>query len=175
MTKLQKQVQLKIEELQKTTRKMTNLLLDVEVNISYDLDSARTIGQYIYSTRTIRLNNNLLEEYGEAYILDTVVHEFAHAVIHNFYPDGYNPHTRKRVNGHGPEFRRVCRAFGNDGCARSSLFNDSKTMKQTKRQTRITYKCGCMTHEVSKVRHNRIISGKTSYSCSVCKTPIVKA
>ena len=93
MTHLQKEVLKKVEELTKYSKKTWNL--DVQITISYNLDSANSVGQYTRSKKLISLNPKLLEEYGNLYILDVVVHEFAHAVVAQKYPSGYI--GRKRI------------------------------------------------------------------------------
>ena len=167
MTKYKKLVSKRIRELQKYSKE--NFGGEVSVNISYSLDSARALGQYQRSSKTIFLNPKLLEEYGELYIEDTVVHEFAHAVVHFKYPTGYS--YRKRVMPHGRQFKAICSHFGNDGKATSSLFNNSTSMKKVNRQARFTYKCSCQVHEITKTRHNKILRG-ANYTCKTCKTSL---
>lgn len=169
MNDLKNKVDNRILELQKYAKSTWNL--DVQVSISYALDSARAVGSYQPLYKRILLNEKLLEEYGELYIEDTVVHEFVHAVIHCLYPSGRDG-WGKKVHHHGKQFRAVCSHYGNDGSARTALFNDSKTMKKPKRHRRFTYKCGCNTHEISTVRHNRIQSGKQSFRCNKCSSSL---
>lgn len=165
LDKLKQDVERKIQELQKYSKKEWGV--DVQVSISYELRSARTLGQFVPLSRTIILNEKLLEEYGEVYILDTVVHEFAHAVIFYLYPTGLV--GRKKVRSHGKEFKAVCSHFGNDGYATSSLFKNSKTITNAKgRHKRWTYKCGCQNHEIPTTTHNRIMKGTRSYTCYKC-------
>ena len=170
MIHLQKEVLKKVEELTKYSKKTWNL--DVQITISYNLDSANSVGQYTRSKKLISLNPKLLEEYGNLYILDVVVHEFAHAVVAQKYPSGYI--GRKRIMPHGKQFKAVCSHFGNDGSATTKLFNNSTTMKKVKRQARIKYKCNCREHELSKVRHRRVLEG-IKYTCTACGTHIVAA
>lgn len=167
MTKFQKLVEVKIKELRIYSKNVFNI--DVKVNISYNLDSARALGQYSPSTKTIILNPKLLEEYGTVYIEDTVVHEFAHAVVNYKYPRGYRNGSYKRIMPHGKEFKAVCSHFGNDGKATSSTFSDSTSIKKVNKQARFTYKCGCQTHEITKTRHNKILRG-AKYTCKTCRT-----
>lgn len=160
----------KIEELKVFTK--TKWDLDINVTVKYNLNSSQSLGQFSPRTLDIFLNLNLLNEYKELYITEILVHEYAHAVITKMYPTGYN--GRKRIMPHGREFKAVCSWFGIDGKATSSLFNDSKTMKKRKTQTRIKYKCSCQTHEITKNRHNKILNG-SNYNCTKCGTRLVKA
>jgi len=42
----------------------------------------------------------------------------------------------------------------------------------TRRQQRHTYNRDCSTHELSSVRHRRILSGQARYYCRLCKSVI---
>jgi len=166
---MKRAVNKRIKELTLFAKEKWNL--DIKVKIEYNLDSARALGTYSPREKTINLNYKLLMEYKELYIEDIVVHEFAHAIIHNKYPYGTN--GRKRVMPHGKEFKAVCSWFGIDGKASTSLFNDNTTMKKVNKQNTITYKCNCQEHELSKVRHNKILRG-ASYTCKNCRTKLEK-
>jgi predicted SprT family Zn-dependent metalloprotease len=140
---------------------------DVDIKISYKLDSIRTLGYYRYSTKTISLNDALLDEFKGLYIREVFVHEFAHAVVHFLYPTQYN--KNKKVRPHGKEFKEVCRIFGVDASATTSVFNNSKVIKEKNQKTRVLFSCACSEHYVSKAVANKIING-AKYSCNSCKS-----
>jgi len=168
---LKTKVKTKINEMIEFSKNKWNL--DIDVKISYSLDSSRAVGRYNPNSKTIELNLGLLNEYKEFYINDTVIHEFCHVLVHSKYPTGYNGY--KRVMPHGREFKAFCSWFGNDGKATTSLFNDSSTMKKRKTSTLFVYKCNCQVHQITKTRHNKIIQGKASYSCKNCSSTLVRA
>lgn len=171
-TELKSMVKRRIADLQSFSKDKWNI--DIEYNLSYDLDSVNTLGMFVPKTKTMRLNIKLLKEYRKLYIDDVVVHEFAHMVVRALYPTRMNGY--RKVTDHGREFKAVCSWFGIDGKATTPLFNDSKTMKKSKPSNTFTYSCSCenRTHELSKIRHNKIRYGKASYRCSICKEDLVK-
>ena len=166
-------VQQKIEELENKILKIYGSKTNVKVR--YNLNSSRAVGRYIITENCIELNPGLLNEYKEIYIEDTVVHEYAHAVVQKFHPST----IFKRVMPHGKEFKSICRMFGNPGKAGTSLFNDSETMKKlTKKKTkRWSYVCSCKgdasKHIVSTTIHNRIQRGYV-YACRSCGGKLVR-
>ena len=104
MNNLKLKVQKHINEMSKFSENKWDIVIDPI--ISYDLDSTRALGQYSKCTDTISLNENLLNEFGNLYIEDVVVHEFCHAIINNLYPSGYK--GNKKIQPHGKEFKAVC-------------------------------------------------------------------
>ena len=167
---LHKEVENKIEELQKYALKTWNV--NVKVTIEYSLNSSLVLGTCRKEKEKIilELNNNLLNEYKSLYIKEIVQHEFAHAVIINLFPRGMNGH--KKVRTHGKEFKAVCSHFGIDGKATNDKFNDSTTLKKSHKQKRYTYYCQCGECELSTTRHNRIVKGTAKYRCHNCHTEL---
>lgn len=149
-----------------------------ECDISYDLDSSRTLGRHSMSYAAdgyhhlIELNPKLLNEYGHEYIENVFVHEYAHAVVETFYGPCFE-NNFKKPRPHGKEFKEVCRWFGIDGSATSSLFNNSKTMKKRRSTKRWLYACGCQDFKLSTLRHNKMTKGIAKYSCKKCKEQLV--
>ena len=125
-------------------------------------------------TKHIRMNLNagLLEEFGDAYIEEVVIHEFAHVITKGLY--------KYRVKPHGYEYQKICRDLGYAHVAAptTTTFNKSKHIAkiESKRKPRVTftYKCNCQTHEMSKLRHNKILNG-AKYTCRTCNSYLVKA
>jgi predicted SprT family Zn-dependent metalloprotease len=105
----------------------------------------------------IELGEDFLEDYGQEFIDNTVVHEAAHAIVRLVYPNA--------KQDHGPEFRAVMRGFG----ASTETKHDYKPRVDAKRHV---YQCACQTHYVSTTKHNRIKSGRTYYRCKFCATVI---
>ena len=166
---LTQQVQKKIDDMIIYAEDAWDIDMD-NVSVNYDLTSTRTLG----SCRTlpqsgeivsiISLNQDLLKEFKEDYITHIVGHEMCHSIMGHIFPRDMN--GRKRVTAHGKEFKAICSHFGIDGKATSSVCSGSKHLK-SKRKT-IEYKCGCCTHNISTIKHNRILKG-IRYSCKLCK------
>lgn len=175
---LTKQVQDKVDSMIEYANETWDLGMEL-VYVDYNLTSSRALGTCLTQTKhgeivsNISLNAELLKEYKEVYIDDVVVHEVCHAIVGHKFPNGYNSRMQ-RVMPHGKEFKAVCSHFGNDGKSTTKLFSGSEAMKATRKTNRFTYSCGCMEHELSTVRHNKIQRGTASYSCSVCKSKLVK-
>lgn len=161
---MRNQVFAKIEEMKILSQQQWGI--DIDVLVTFDIKSKRTLGLYYYDIPRIDLNPLLLEEYKEVYINDVVVHEFCHSLVHNMYPNLMN--KGKKIRPHGKEFKKFCKFFGNPGKSSSDNFEDSKHLKST--QKRIPYVCGCKekVHEISKIRHNKMLRGVV-YQCGKCK------
>jgi len=158
----------KIQEMIKFSKDKWDI--DVKVNISYSLNSSKTVGCYIYDTRTINLNLDLLNEYKELYISETVVHEFCHALVHNKFPNHRNGY--RKVMPHGKEFKAFSSWFGLEGKATTSSYKDSKTIKPKRKRVTFKYSCGCKTHELSSIRHNRVLNKGVKYYCTQCNNSL---
>lgn len=106
--------------------------------IMYNLKSLKTLGTFDPNTNIINLNEELLYEFGNLYIRDVFIHEFAHAVVFELYE------KKRRVRPHGKEFKAICSIFGIDGKATTNLFKDSHFFKEEVKNTnRIPHMCGC--------------------------------
>lgn len=104
----------------------------------------------------IRYNKLLLEQNGEAFLSQTLPHEVAHLVA-------YVLHGRS-IRPHGKEWKAVMEFFGADAvrCHNFSLDNHS-----VKKLRRFTYACQCSRHQLTSIRHNRILKGQR-YLCRRC-------
>ena len=178
MQELKNQVNETLERLATKAQKVFGDKLDImDYDIVYDMHGTSTFGQVnygrSYETTKLRLHPTLLSEFRDIYINRTVIHEFAHVVVRSLYKNGYN--GAKRVTSHGKEFKNVCRLLGHAGVGTASndLYKDSKFLK-AKRKTRVrfSYVCECDSHEVTKMVHNRIQSGRF-YTCRSCKASLV--
>lgn len=165
MKTLMNKVDLKIKTLKEIAEKNFKTKIP-EFQIDYDLNGTSSLGMVSYdlgfNKPRMRLHYNLLKEFGEQYINEVVTHEFAHIVIRNLFPTGFN--GRKKVNAHGTEFKAVCSHFGIVGKSTTGLFTHAESIKKN---NTFSYSCGCMVHELSLVKHNRMKRGQF-YKCSVC-------
>lgn len=139
----------------------------VTPEVRYDL-VGRSAGQAVYRrfnnpNHVIRLNPILLNE-NESYLVNqTVPHEMAHVVVHQFYLA-----RGIQVRGHGNEWKRVMRHFGLEANRCHQL--DTTTIKAIKGVVEYNFNCGCVgkVYNLSKNRYNRFLKG-SSYRCPVCK------
>ena len=124
----------------------------------------RAAGMYrvAHKERLIRYNPYIFSKYFDDNLQTTVPHEVAHYVVDMLY--GVN-----RVKPHGPEWREIMLLFNAEPRATG---NYDLTGIPVRRQKRYDYKCNCKTHQISTVRHNKIMTGSAVYLCRSCKTPI---
>jgi SprT protein len=104
----------------------------------------------------VRLNAQLLIENQQSFIDRTVGHELAHIVAYQLYG--------KEIKPHGREWKMVMKMFGQEPSRCHSFDVSNVSTRKTH-----TYECGCRTFQLTSVRHNKIIKGKSSYTCNRCK------
>jgi SprT protein len=128
------------------------------VPVSFDLRGT-TAGMFKIEGRArwIRYNPWIFAKYYTENLRDTVPHEVAHYIVHEFY-------GRRRIKPHGPEWRALMEAFGADPGVTFKL--DISDLPQRRQRTH-AYLCLCREHEVSTTRHNRIERG-VIYQCRYC-------
>jgi SprT protein len=134
-----------------------------EIPVTFEL-RGRAAGMYRVrgGQRVIRYNPYIFARYFTDNLVNTVPHEVAHYVTDVLY-------GLRRVRPHGPEWRAVMRAFGVEPVATCRYDLDGIPVR---RQRRYSYRCGCMTHSVSAVRHRRIQDGRMRYHCRRCRSPL---
>lgn len=96
----------------------------------------------------------------QAYIDQTVSHEVSHLFQSKLYP------TSKP---HGREFQRVAQKLGNSG-RRCSSYNMSQIKGKAKK--RFVYTCDCMTHKVTKQKHDKLQMMPWRYTCTRCHSDL---
>lgn len=113
--------------------------------------------------KEIRLNASLLEQYGDEFIRDTVGHEVAHFVVFELYS--------KRVRPHGKEWQSVMI----DVMKQSPTVTHSYDAEPARKLERYRYVCSCdaKVHELSVIRHRKILNKKARYHCKDCRTEII--
>ena len=172
-TEIEKKAHRKITELMKIAQEKGLSLPHEEGNsfsMRFDLNSVSMAGQAcsrpMQKEMFIRIHKKGLEEYGDIFINQTVVHEFAHIIQFVNFP---------RATAHGREFKRIMRMFGAEErrChnydLRSLVGGSRKTRKP---QKKYSYICNCSEYDLSSIRHKRIQQG-TVYSCVKCKSNLV--
>lgn len=113
-------------------------------------------GQARIDDNQLRFNPQLLHQYGDQFIRDTVPHEVAHLAA-------YKAHGR-RIRPHGPEWKSIMRVLGADA---SRCHNYA--VQPTRQLQRYRYRCRCREHELTSIRHKRAQRG-TRYICTDCGT-----
>lgn len=118
---------------------------------------------YRPSTKTVHLNDVLLNTLNETTIKQTIIHEIAHHLTPVVYPN--------HKQAHGPEFKRIDKLLGGLGRAKAPAddYDAFQRASSTRKITTFEYICLCQTHHITKNRHTRILNGAT-YICGKCKT-----
>jgi SprT protein len=141
----------------------THFGIDIpEPDIRFDLPG-KTAGQvHIRAGRLclVRYNLGLLQRHPEDFLTATVPHETAHLVTVRLFGTGVKPHGR--------EWRAVMRLFGAE--PRRCHDYDVEGL-QARRIRRFSYRCGCRSHLLTSIRHNRILDGHV-YLCRGCGQPL---
>jgi predicted SprT family Zn-dependent metalloprotease len=105
----------------------------------------------------VELNPHLLTD--EERLVRTLMHELAHVAEVSKFGNG----------GHGSTWQHCMVALGRDPIRCHSY----EVEHLRKKQNRVNAKCACTTHAITRIRANRMKSGKTTYSCKMCSTRLV--
>lgn len=135
-----------------------------KVIVRFDL-TGKAAGMAIFparSTPVIRFNALLLTENRDDFLKRTVPHEVAHIVARRLFG--------KKIRPHGPEWRQVMQLFGAEA-SRCHNYDVSRSSRRTLK--RYPYHCDCRTHQLSSIRHNRVLQGQ-SYHCRSCRQPLIE-
>ena len=132
--------------------------------ISFDL-TGRTAGMYRVRQRRqeIRYNPYIFGKYFSDNLANTVPHEVAHYLADELF-------GARNIRPHGMEWQAIMCKLGVKPAVTCQY--DLSGIPQ-RRQRRFDYSCGCTTHAISTVRHNRVQGGKGSYLCRQCRQPLV--
>lgn len=107
----------------------------------------------------IRYNPWLFAKYFDENLVSTVPHEVAHYIVHKLY-------SPTRTRPHGAEWQAVMAAFDAEPAVTG---NYDLSGIPRRPQRRFNYRCDCRQHELSTRRHNKVISGDSSYQCRHCR------
>lgn len=135
-----------------------------KVTVKFDL-TGKAAGMAIFPLRSapiIRYNALLLTENRDDFLKRTVPHEVAHIVARRLFG--------KKIRPHGPEWRQVMQLFGAEA-SRCHNYDVSRSSRRTLK--RYPYRCDCRTHQLSSIRHNRVLQGQ-SYHCRSCRQPLIE-
>jgi|WetSurMetagenome_2_1015567.scaffolds.fasta_scaffold26866_4 SprT protein len=109
----------------------------------------------------ISLNPRLAELNGDRFIMETVTHEIAHLIAFRL-----NPKDRP----HGRTWESIMLAFGQEPKRLHDYDFSGIAGLRTPRQ-RYAYACDCRGHQITAIRHNRILRG-AEYRCMICRSVI---
>ncbi len=128
--------------------------------VYFDL-KGRIAGMYVSKPgkRYIRYNPYIFARYFEPGLFDTVPHEVAHYVVDML-------HGLQHTKPHGQEWRRVMQAFGIERPRATGVYDLDGV--PVRRQKRFRYVCDCREHQISSVRHYRMMRRKAVYHCRNC-------
>ena len=141
----------------------------VEINLR-----GKCAGQVRYSNRhqpdnakfnlaRIRFNSSLLALHSDAFIAEVVPHEVALYVAYTQFGFGIKPH--------GVEWQYVMRqVFSSTPDVTHEYYVPSRPTQS------FVYHCGCeqKSHKLSKIRHQKVLSGRARYVCRACNLILKK-
>lgn len=130
------------------------------IDVLFNL-SGRNAGMYRVcgQQRWIRYNPYIFARYFTDGLHTTVPHEVAHYVTDQLY-------SLKKIRPHGVQWKNVMHVLG----AKPQVTgNYSLAGIPQRRQKRYTYQCECRQHQISAIRHRRIVNRQATYYCKQCK------
>ena len=133
------------------------------IPVFFDL-KGRAAGMYKVkkSQRMIRYNPYIFARYFSENLTSTVPHEVAHYIVDVLY-------GMRNTQPHGKEWKTIMALLDADDSVTCDF--DLKGLP-TKNYKRFNYSCSCRTHELTSIRHNRVLKG-TRYLCRYCKQELV--
>lgn len=129
------------------------------VEIRFDL-RGRTSGMYVVKNHQqyLRFNPFIFSKFFEDSLENTVPHEAAHYVAHVLF-------GIKNIRPHGKEWKSIMRMLG----AEPRVTGDYDLSGiSVKKQRRFDYDCDCMSHQLTTIRHNKVLQQKAYYICRKC-------
>ena len=136
------------------------------IEIRFDL-RGKTSGMYVVKNKQqyLRFNPLIFSKYFEDSLNNTVPHEVAHYVSHVLF-------GIKNIRPHGKEWKSIMHTLG----AEPRVTGDYDLSGiPVKRLRRFKYVCNCTAHELTTVRHNRILRRKSQYFCLKCKGKLTQS
>lgn len=112
---------------------------------------------------TISLHETLMAHNFDDMLCNTVPHEVSHIVTTHVFGKKVRPHGREWKHVMADVMRVEPRVY----------HSYDVSVLNVRRQQRITYLCGCRSHEVSATIHHKIVRGK-QYTCKTCACRLIK-
>lgn len=129
---------------------------EVEIRFNLRGQAAGVVGFFSDHKPVIRYNAQLLSENSAHFLATTIPHEVAHVVSRTLHGPSIRPH--------GAEWKAVMRFFGLEG---KRCHNYDISRSKIRRIKRFDYHCACRLHQLSSIRHKRILAGQV-YMCRQC-------
>jgi len=126
--------------------------------ITYDL-KGKVAGKALRKTNQIKLNIDLVmnEKTRTEMLEQTLGHELAHIIVNQKHrPSSY------RILPHGWEWQTAMHNLN----LNPEIYHTMET-KPARITYKIEYTCGCQTHKITKIKHNKILNGD-NYVCRKC-------
>lgn len=111
----------------------------------------------------IRFNPVLMQDNLSEFLHQVVPHEVAHLIVFHLYQN-----SRNKPKPHGKEWKFIMQQVFSRPATTRHNFDISKTQGKT-----FSYQCGCQTHQLSIIRHNKVQRGTAKYHCYACKQELV--
>ncbi|RZO19195.1 MAG: metallopeptidase (SprT family) [SAR92 clade bacterium] len=133
------------------------------LTIDFDL-RGKCAGMYQVSgrKRRIRYNPWIFAKYYEESLINTVTHEVAHYVVDSIW-------GIRHVKPHGKEWRDTMFAMGVEPIVTGSYDLEGIPTRQYRRYS---YQCDCRTHDLTSLRHRKIVEKGAIYRCQLCHSPL---
>ncbi|MGH8476112.1 MAG: SprT-like domain-containing protein [Methylococcales bacterium] len=135
------------------------------IPVSFNL-KGRAAGMYRLKKNhaQIRYNPMIFSRYFDDNLAVTVPHEVAHYITDAVY-------GLKNIRPHGKEWKYLMARFAADASRTCDYDLSGIPLRTTRRHA---YRCGCSTHQLSSVRHNRVQRGDTVYFCRICRRELIR-
>lgn len=156
------------EETEKWMNKAMGIYNIVLSMPSVDVDIKGVVaGRARLSRWTISYNYQLFIQNQQEFIERTVPHEVAHMIVYKIF--GVEASRRH----HGAFWKNVMSRIGAKYVERCHSYDVTTVHQARSKQARnFVYKCGCMEHILTSIRHRRIIQHGQKYFCKYCKKQI---
>jgi SprT protein len=130
------------------------------IPVRFDL-KGRAAGMYVVrpQSRYIRYNPYIFAKYFQPGLTVTIPHEVAHYIVDILF-------GLRHVQPHGREWRRVMQGLGIEHPRATGVYDLQGI--PVRRQKRFRYFCGCREHQLSSVRHHRVLRRRATYHCRQC-------
>ena len=112
--------------------------------------------------RMIRYNPYIFARYYQDSLENTVPHEVAHYVVEQVY-------GRTNIRPHGRQWKNVMALFG---CSPKVTGHYDLTGIPARQYQRFPYICECQSHQLTIIRHKRVLKGQARYLCRRCGTAL---
>lgn len=134
------------------------------IAVDFDL-KGKCAGMYQVKgrNRRIRYNPWLFAKYYKDSLSDTVTHEVAHYLVDCLY-------GLRRVKPHGDEWKAIMIDLGAEPKATGDYDLTGIPVRQ---YAKFNYRCACRTHQLTSLRHKKIVQRRAKYRCQYCHDFIV--